>query len=93
MCIRDRWDTDELFDIQADPGEQNNLIRSSQHKKVKTQMENRLYKMMANLGGMEIPMNQPRGNSNNKRLRTRDGDTAADFPSDVVLDQPEKGNQ
>ena len=87
------WDTDELFDIQADPGEQNNLIRSSQHKKVKSKMENRLYKMMADLGGMEIPMNQPRGNSNNKRLRIRGGDAAADFPSDVVLDQPEKGNQ
>jgi len=79
--------------IQADPGEQNNLIRSSQHKKVKEQMENRLYKMMADLGGMEIPMNQPRGNSNNKRLRIRGGDTAADFPSDVVLDEPEEGNQ
>ena len=87
------WDTDEFFDIQADPGEQNNLIRSSQHKKVKKQMENRLYKMMADLGGMEIPMNQPRGNSNNKRLRIRDGDKASDFPSDVVLDQPEKGNE
>ena len=56
-------------------------------------MENRLYKMMADLGGMEIPMNPPRGNSNNKRLRSRDGDTAADFPSDVVLDHAEKGNE
>jgi len=81
------WDTDEFFDIQADPGEQNNLIRSSQHNKVRKQMENRLYKMMAELGGMDIPMNPPKGHSNNKRLRIRGGETAADFPANVVTDK------
>ena len=81
------WDTDEFFDIQADPGEQNNLIRSSQHNKVRKQMENRLYKMMAELGGMDTPMNPPKGHSNNKRLRIRGGETAADFPASVVTDK------
>lgn len=82
------WDTDEFFDIQADPMEQNNLIRDPAHARQVKEMENRLYEMMANLGGMDIPMNQPRGNSQNKRLRSRDGDRAADFPGDMVLDQP-----
>ena len=44
--------------------------------------------MMADLGGMDIPMNAPRGGFNNKRLRERDGDQAADFPSDFVVDEP-----
>ena len=81
------WDTDELFDIEADPGEQNNLIRSSQHKKIHNQMERRLYRMMAELGGMNIPMNPPKGNSKNKRLRSRGGESAADFPGDFVIEE------
>ena len=54
-------------------------------------MENRLYEMMDELGGMSIPMNQPRGNSNNKRLRSRGGEGAADFPAATVLDEPDPG--
>ena len=50
-------------------------------------MEDRLYQMMSDLGGMDIPMNAPRGNSQNKRLRPKDGDTSADFPGDFVLDE------
>ena len=82
------WDTDEFFDIQADPMEQNNLIRDPRYTKLAKQMENRLYEMMAELGGMDIPMNQPQGNSQNKRLRSREGDVAADFPADLVVDEP-----
>ena len=83
------WDTDEFYDIQADPMEQENLIRSKDHRKIAKQMEKRLYAMMASLGGMEIPINPPAGNSNNKRLRPRGGDKAADFPSDFNLDKPQ----
>jgi len=82
------WDTDEFFDLQADPGEQNNLIRDPSVAKQSKEMENRLYQMMAELGGMDIPMNQPRGSSQNKRLGTRDGDHAADFPKALVVPQP-----
>ncbi len=82
------WDTDEFYDIGADPMEQNNLIRNPAFQQQAQDMENRLYEMMAALGGMDIPMNQPAGNSQNKRLRSRDGDEAADFPKDFVLEQP-----
>jgi len=82
------WDTDELFDIQADPDEQNNLIGSPDHQKQAQQMETQLYKMMAELGGMNIPMNAPAGRSNNIRLRGRGGDKAADFPANLVVDEP-----
>ena len=86
------WDTDEFFDIQADPDEQNNLIRSPEHQQIKKEMEDRLYEMMAELGGMDVPMNAPRGNSQNIRLRSRGGDSAADFPSDFVVDEPANKN-
>ena len=83
------WDTDEFFDIQADPMEQNNLISSPDHKSEVKAMRTRLNKMMDELGGMNIPLNPNRGRSQNKRLRERKGDKAADFPSNLLLDKPE----
>ena len=82
------WDTDELFDIQADPMEQNNLIHDPAFARTKQQMQNRLYAMMEELGGMEIPMNPPRGRQQNKRLRNRAGVKAADFPEAFIVDEP-----
>ena len=43
---------------------------------------------MGELGGMDIPMNAPRGRSQNKRLKSRDGDMSANFPVDMVLEKP-----
>jgi hypothetical protein len=37
---------------------------------------------------MEIPLNQPKGGFNTKRLRSRGGDRAADFPEPFVVDEP-----
>jgi N-acetylglucosamine-6-sulfatase len=82
------WDTDELYDIENDPTESKNLISDPQFAPIVKRMENELYQKMADLGGMEIPVNQPRGRSQNKRLRSRGGDKAADFPPPMVLDQP-----
>jgi N-acetylglucosamine-6-sulfatase len=82
------WDTDELFDIQADPMEQNNLIYKPIYEKTKQQMQDRLYTMMAELGGMNIPLNPPRGRQQNKRLRNRGGVKAADFPKALIVDEP-----
>jgi N-acetylglucosamine-6-sulfatase len=82
------WDSDELFDIQSDPMEQNNLIHNPVFAKTKTQMQSRLYAMMEELGGMEIPMNPPRGRQQNKRLRDRNGVKAADFPEAFIVDEP-----
>ena len=57
-----------------------NLLADPAQAKIARQMENQLYRMMAELGGMEIPLNQPAGGFKNKRLRSRGGDQAADFP-------------
>ena len=82
------WDTDEFYDIQSDPMEQKNLIRDPSVQKQRQAMEDRLYEMMTELGGMDIPMNAPRGRSQNKRLERRAGDEAANFPKDLVLEEP-----
>ena len=82
------WDTDELYDIQADPGEMHNLINDPAMKDVATKMSRRLYAMMDDLGGMAIPLNPPAGGINNRRFRTRGGQEAADFPESLVVDEP-----
>ena len=82
------WDADEFYDLSADPAESKNLLYDPQHRKQARDMENRLYKMMAGLGGMEIPMNQPAAGSDNKRLRSRGGDKATDFPTPMVVGEP-----
>jgi len=87
------WDTDELFDIKADPNEQNNLIHDPKFAGQRDEMQSRLYKMMNELGGMNIPMNAPRGRQQNKRLRgrgvhDRSGEQAADFPEAMIVEEP-----
>ncbi len=82
------WDADELYDLQADPGETRNLLYDPAHRTTAQAMEKRLYAMMEELGGLEIPLNAPLGGSQNKRLRSRDGDKGADFPAPLVVDQP-----
>jgi N-acetylglucosamine-6-sulfatase len=81
------WDTDELFDIRKDPEEQNNLIHDPAFQELKQQMQDRLYTMMEDLGGMEIPLNRPRGQRKIERLRSRDGVKAADFPEAFIVDE------
>ncbi|MEP2311012.1 sulfatase/phosphatase domain-containing protein, partial [Rhodopirellula bahusiensis] len=82
------WDTDELYDLQTDPDELNNLIHDPDYKSVAKEMENQLYEMLGDEGGMDIPMNQPQGNSNNKRWVDQGGSDAADFPKAFVVEEP-----
>ncbi len=82
------WDADELYDLKNDPNETTNLCYDPKYKKIVTDMEAKLYAMMEELGGMEIPMNAPRGNSQNKRLRSRGGQEASDFANSNVVDEP-----
>ncbi len=89
MTIPTSWSSPtELFDIQADPDEQNNLIHDPAYAKTKQQMQDRLYSMMDELGGMYIPLNAPRGRQQNKRLRDRGGVQATDFPEAFIVDEP-----
>ncbi|TWU35889.1 sulfatase family protein [Novipirellula artificiosorum] len=82
------WDVDELYDLTADPGETKNLIADPDFQSIAKEMEDRLYAMLGDAGGMDIPMNQPQGNSQNKRWDDRGGKQAADFPAAVIVDEP-----
>ncbi|MFM8496429.1 MAG: sulfatase/phosphatase domain-containing protein, partial [Planctomycetia bacterium] len=82
------WDADELYDLAADPQESKNLLYDPAHAKLARTLENDLYRLMGDLGGMEIPLNPPRGGEKNKRFRARGGDAAADFPEPFVVDEP-----
>ena len=82
------WDVDELYDLTTDPGEQNNLINDPDYQSVVKEMENRLYEMLADSGGMDIPMNQPAGRSQNKRWSAKGGRESAEFPRSLVVEEP-----
>lgn len=82
------WDADEFYDMHEDPDESRNLLNDPACQKQAKQMENKLYKMMREFGGMEIPLNQPAGGINNVRLRSRGGERASDFPTTMVVDEP-----
>ena len=84
------WDTDELYDIQADPGETTNLIASRPHQQIAAEMENELYTKLAETGSMQIPLNQPRGSSQNLRLRNRSA--PGQFPERLTVDEPVNRN-
>jgi N-acetylglucosamine-6-sulfatase len=86
------WDADELYDLQNDPNESHNLWQDSKFRDTVEEMETKLYSMMEELGGMEIPVNAPRGGSQNKRLRSRGGNQASDFPEALVVDEPVNRN-
>jgi N-acetylglucosamine-6-sulfatase len=82
------WDVDELYDITTDPGETKNLINNPDYKSVAKELEDKLYAMLGQEGGMDIPMNQPKGNSQNKRWDDMKGNQSADFPKAIVVDEP-----
>jgi N-acetylglucosamine-6-sulfatase len=75
------WDIDELYDLQADPAEMNNLIFSREHQQLAAQMRTRLFEMLEKTGGMQIPLFPDRGNQSNRRDPNRSH--AADFPAEM----------
>ena len=83
------WDTDELFDLKNDPHEQRNLIHDPEFAAIKKLMESKLYSMMEELGGLNIPLNPPRGNQQNKRLLKK-GVESADFPDVMITEESRK---
>jgi arylsulfatase A-like enzyme len=50
------WDINELYDLQADPREQRNLINAAEHKPRVEQMRARLFDRLESTGGMQIPV-------------------------------------
>jgi len=76
------WDIDELYDLQSDPLESNNLIFSKEHAPVVRSMNQRLFEILEQTGGMQIPLYPDRGGQSNLRRKT--GPKAADFPPELL---------
>ncbi|MFL5739642.1 MAG: sulfatase [Flavisolibacter sp.] len=50
------WDTNELYDLEKDPDEMNNLINNPQYADTAKQMANELFDWLEHTGGMQIPL-------------------------------------
>jgi N-acetylglucosamine-6-sulfatase len=55
------WDRDEFYDLENDPGEMNNLIESPAHAKRIDAMNKRLWQLLFESDGHEVPLLEDRG--------------------------------
>jgi N-acetylglucosamine-6-sulfatase len=76
------WDTDELYDLQADPRETKNLINSPDHQPLIKELNGRLFQTLTASDGLYIPLYPDRGERMN--LRRNNGGKAADFPAEMI---------
>ena len=53
------WDINELYDLQKDPYEMNNLIRDPSLKKEGIALKKALFDWLKQTGGLQIPLKQP----------------------------------
>ncbi|MFN9428739.1 MAG: sulfatase, partial [Acidobacteriota bacterium] len=65
------WDLDELYDLQADRLEMQNLIQSPAHKSIALEMNKKLFATLESTGGLYIPLNPDR-TLNQSNLRNPD---------------------
>lgn len=84
------WDMDELYDLQEDPLETRNLIFSEKHQAVIREMRARLFELLEQTGGMNIPMQPDRGGQQN--LRSPERGKAAEFPEEFKK-RPARGSR
>jgi len=82
------WDIDELYDLSEDPLESRNLIFSEKHKPIAGQMRTRLFEILEQTGGMQMPIYPDRGGSNNLRHDGRS--RAAEFPAELRRTPPQR---
>jgi N-acetylglucosamine-6-sulfatase len=80
------WDTDELYDLRADPQETRNLIADPQHQPMVARMNAALFETLAATEGLYIPLAPDRGSR--QALRRRSGSREAEFPAAAFA--PEK---
>lgn len=76
------WDTDELYDLTADPLERRNLIHVREHAATAAKMRKELYTRLEKSGGTRVPFGFKRGSGAN--LRRESGSKAAPFPPGVL---------
>jgi len=61
------WETDELYDMQNDPDERNNLIDKPEHRTLVADLRKRTYDWLEKTNGMQIPLRREVGGKSDKR--------------------------
>ena len=55
------WDINELYDLQSDPDEMNNLIRSPKHQEIAKKLDQSLFRWLQQTNGMSMPLRKDEG--------------------------------
>jgi N-acetylglucosamine-6-sulfatase len=55
------WDINELYDLQGDPYEMNNLVRDTTYRKTGTELRDELFNWLQQTGGLQIPLKKASG--------------------------------
>lgn len=80
------WDIDELYDLENDPAEMNNLIFSAEHRAIATRMRSKLFSILEQTGGMQIPLFPDVPYQSNRRDPNKSH--AADFSEELYKKPP-----
>ena len=80
------WDTDELYDLQNDPEELNNLIDKPEHKERIVAMKKKMFKILHDTKGHNIPLHSDRGRKfyNRHKERAKQGEFPEYFYDKMV---------
>lgn len=62
------WDRDELYDLQADPGERYNLAEVPQFRELRDQMRSSLFDNLEARGAMQVPLRRASWQADERRL-------------------------
>ena len=63
------WDINEVFDLQNDPYEMNNLIRDTAYRKIGLQLKDELFNWLKETNGLQIPLKKTINNRNDNLYR------------------------
>lgn len=80
------WDLDELYDLVADPHENNNLLANPGHEELAQRLSAKLFTLLEETGGMQLPMSVDGGD----RFMSRSpaGGKQAPFPPSMLQPPP-----
>ena len=80
------WDLDELYDLEADPLEEQNLINSPAHRELAAMLHKRLFDLLEETNGTTLRVTRNR--DRNFPLRHPDRSPTAAFPKSMEYREP-----
>ncbi len=86
------WDIDELYDMENDPTESNNLIAEPKYQEIAKSMQDELYAMLADAGGMFIPLKTPPEHRRLNLRWTEKDASSAEFPESLIVEEAPNTN-